>query len=357
MSEYKKRMWSKELVKRCYTVVRMIPNAILGRPVWAFVWVTRQCKQACSHCYVYDNSKPHMDFQVYQRTINKLKDLRIVFVAIFGGEPTLHPQLIDMIKYAHSKGRKVFLSTDITTVTTELLREIVKAGTDIICFSLDKVEPSKGNRRAIDSVDNKIDAISALKAKGYHCALHCNITSHKANLHEAKEVIEYLHTKGNIGISVRPVAYPFPTSRISEQARSLLLDNEDAERVRELVIWIAEKKKHGYLILNPHSYLENFPEFVLGNNRWDCGACRDILSIDIDGKVIQCSYFLQDVPEPFKPISARIEDLTFHRIKEYRAIVQQNLRYCNAKCYSPVYFCTVYYRTHILELLKYYLNA
>jgi len=344
-------------IKRCYTVARMIPNAILGRPVWAFVWVTRQCKQDCSHCYVYDNSKPHMDFQVYQRTINKLKDLRIVFVAIFGGEPTLHPQLIDMIKYAHSKGRKVFLSTDVTAVTTKLLREIVKAGTDIICFSLDKVEPSKGNRRAIDLVDSKIDAISALKTKGYHCALHCNITCHKANLHEAKDVIEYLHTKGNIGISVRPVAYPFPIPNMLEQAKSLSLDREDAEYVRELITWIIEKKTKGYLILNPCSYLENFLDFVLGNNRWDCGAFRDILSIDIDGKITQCSYFLQEIPEPFKPISARIEDLNHHRIKESRAIVQQNLRYCNTKCYSPVYFCTSYYHSHILELLKYYLSA
>lgn len=350
-------MWSKELLKRCYTVARMIPCAMLGRPLWAFVWVTRQCKQDCRHCYVHDKSKPHMDFEVYRRAIDKLKDLGIVFIAIFGGEPTLHPQLIDMIKYARSKGRKVFLSIDVTVVTTELLREIVKVGTDIICFSLDKVEPSEGNRRAIESVDSKIDTISALNAKGYHCVLHCNITWHKANIHEAKEVIEYLHTKGNIGISVRPVAYPFPTSRISEQAKSLLLDSEDAEYIRELITWVIEKKKQGYLILNPYSYLENFPEFVLGNHKWDCGAFRDILSIDVDGMIMQCSYFLQDIPEPFKPISGRIEDLTFRRIREYRAIVQHNLRYCNTKCYSPVYFCTSYYRTNMLEVLKYYLNA
>lgn len=351
-------MWSKKLLKRCYSVLRAIPNAMLDRPVWSFVWVTRQCKQACEHCYVYDNLKPHMSFQIYQQIIDKLKDLGITFVSIFGGEPTLHPQLIDMIKYAHSKKRVVFLNTDLTTVSTEQLTKIiVEAGIDIISFSLDRVEQSESNVRSISAVNNKLDMILALQAKGYCCALHCNVSWYKNNLKDAKGVVEYLHKKGTIGISVRPAVYPFPTSKISEKFKNLLLNREDFPYLEDLMAWVIEKKKEGYLILNPYSYLEGFPKFVLGNNRWDCNACRDILSIDTDGKVLQCSYFLHEVPEPLKDMSLYIGDLTLQGIKECRATALHNLRYCNAACYSPAYFCTAYYRNHLFELLKLYLKG
>ncbi len=342
---------------RLYTIARMTPRAIVGRPLWAFVWVTRHCNQACEHCYIYDNSKPHMDFRLYQQTIDKLKELGVVFVSIYGGEPTLHPRLIDMIKYARSRGRKVFLNTDFTVVPTQLLTEIIKAGPDIVSFSLDKIKPSKSNTRSIDAVENKIATVSDLKSLGYHFALHCNTTWYKENLSEAKGVIEYLCEKGNIGITLRPMGYPFPARKVLDLVKNVLLDREDFEDLRELTNWIIEKKNNGCSILNPYAYLKDLPKFVFGDNRWDCGACRDILSIDVDGTIIQCSYFLQDVAEPLMPICGHIGDLTVHRIKEYRAIVDHNLKYCNPKCYSPAYFCTVYYRKHLLKLLQYYLKG
>jgi len=348
---------TRNFLKRCYAITRVIPNALLGRPVWAFVWVTRQCKQCCEHCYVYDNSKPHMDFGLYQRTIDKLKDIGVIFVSIFGGEPTLHPEIIDMVKYAVSKGRRIFLNTDIMVVTPNLLTELVKAGTNIISFSLDRAKPTDFNTRAIENIDSNLAVISELKAKGYDCALHCNITWYKSNLCEGRKVIEYLCNKGNIGISVRPAVYPFQVARIHEQAKNLLLDREDGEYLRSLIKWVIEKKKQGYLILNPYSYLEGFPKFVLDHNRWGCDACRDILSIDVDGRVLQCSYSPQEASEPFNDISFHIGDLNFQRIKECRTATLRNLTYCNPVCYSPAYFCTGYYRRHFLEILKYYLKG
>lgn len=344
-------------LKRCCAIARVAPNAILGRPVWAFVWVTRQCEQQCEHCYVYDNSKPHMDFQLYQRVIDKLKALGIVFVSIFGGEPVLHPQLLDIIKYAVSQRRKIFLNTDIIVVPDALLTEIVKAGTNIISFSLDRSKPTNFNTRAIENIDNKLAIVSELQANGYDCALHCNVTWYKGNLHEGREVIEYLCEKDNVGISVRPAVYPFPLAGVFEKTKNLLLNHEDVAQIEKLVAWVIEKKKRGYLILNPYSYLEDFPKFVLGNNKWECDACRDILSVDVDGKVLQCSYSLQEMPEPFKNISLQTRDLTFQRLEECRTATQYNLVYCNKGCYSPAYYCTAYYRTHLFKLLKLYLKG
>lgn len=347
----------KNLLRRCCTIARVVPNAMLGRPVWAFVWITRHCEQACAHCYVYDNSRPHMDFEVYRQTINKLKNLGIVFVSIYGGEPALHPQLIDMIRYASLKRRRIFLNTNITVVDQYLLREIVKAGTNILSFSLDRVKAAKSNLRSIENVNDKLQIVSELQAEGYDCALHCNVTWHKQNLREGREVIEYLLRKGNIAITVRPAVFPFRIPRIREQAERLLLDSKDAECLKELIVWIIEKKQEGYPIVNPYSYLRGFAKFAIGDYSWNCHGSRDILSIDIDGRLIYCSYLCQEVIKQFGQTSLGVDNLTLSSIKEYRAIVREDFKYCNTRCYSPAYFCTAYYRNHLLRLLTYYLKG
>jgi hypothetical protein len=53
------------------------------------------------------------------------------------GESTLHPRLIDMIRYADQKGVKVKLHTNATTLTETVSRELIKSGLRLISFSFD----------------------------------------------------------------------------------------------------------------------------------------------------------------------------------------------------------------------------
>lgn len=299
-----------------------------------------------------------MDFQMFQQTVDKLKQLGILYLSIFGGEPRCHPRLLDMIAYARSCGRIVWLNTDLTANHGAIdFIDTIKAGTNIISFSLDQVQPAPGNRRTTSAIDNQLDQLLSVKSEGFDCGLHCNVTWHKDNLAEGQEVVEYLHNKGNITISVRPAVYPIPYTKAMKEAKSLLLGPADYDDVKALVTWVIEKKRQGYPILNPYSYLEGYSEFVKGNHGWDCGAMRDILSVDNDGSLMQCSYFLKQVPEPFQPIKLRIQDLTWTHIEESMPTVRDNLTHCNTHCYSPAYFCTAYYRNHFWELLKQYLRA
>jgi MoaA/NifB/PqqE/SkfB family radical SAM enzyme len=298
-----------------------------------------------------------MEFELYRRIVDKLERLGILFVSIFGGEPTLHPDLVEMVRYARSRGRRIYLSTDLTVVTNKQIDALIRAGTDVISFSLDRMSPTDGNRRTTSTIDGKLDQLLGLQTEGYDFALHCNITWHKQNINEGQAVIDYLHKKGKIMISVRPAVYPIPYVAALGEAKALLLRPEDHEAVQSLLAWVSQKKKDGYLIFSPDAYLTGFSEFVLGNHRWDCGAMRDILSIDADGSLMQCSYFLPEVPPPFAPLKMSIQDLTWPQIERGRQLVEQNLQHCNSRCYSPAYFCTAFYRNHRWKLLKQYLRT
>lgn len=69
----------------------------------------RRCNHNCSYCGndLHDNISEHMPWDVYTATIDKIiqgadgKDIRISFT---GGEPFIHPEFVNMLKYAKDSG-------------------------------------------------------------------------------------------------------------------------------------------------------------------------------------------------------------------------------------------------------------
>jgi MoaA/NifB/PqqE/SkfB family radical SAM enzyme len=68
-----------------------------------------------------------------------------------GGEPTLHPQMFDLIEYAKSIGARVWLNTNGTLLgphtprTKKNLERLIECGVDLIEFSVDAGDPETYN--------------------------------------------------------------------------------------------------------------------------------------------------------------------------------------------------------------------
>lgn len=63
-----------------------------------------------------------------------------------GGEPMLHPNLVDMIEYAKERGARVWLNTNgsmfgPSPTHREKLERVIRAGIDLIEFSMDAADP------------------------------------------------------------------------------------------------------------------------------------------------------------------------------------------------------------------------
>src|SRR5205085_4380622 len=72
----------------------------------ALVEITSNCNLRCPTCFA--ESGPggeHIDFATYARMVDRLVELEGVadVLQISGGEPTLHPELVRMVRYAHEK--------------------------------------------------------------------------------------------------------------------------------------------------------------------------------------------------------------------------------------------------------------
>lgn len=124
--------------RRNGTKIRFTPD-FLGKvrdrkaatPELVDIKITDFCSFGCSFCYQGSTPKGvHGSLKDFQKLIDRLAELETFEVAIGGGEPTEHPDFVEMIQYAHKKG----VIPNITTRSVAWLKnkEITKAMNDCV---------------------------------------------------------------------------------------------------------------------------------------------------------------------------------------------------------------------------------
>ena len=119
------------------------------RPMHAGLYVTDRCNLSCSYCGENDNSVPHPSFDDLKQRIDKISALGVTKVALAGGEPLLHPDIVEVVAYAKGKGLTVSMSTNALLLNPKLLKGIEEAGLDALQVSTDRITPSDVTKKAL----------------------------------------------------------------------------------------------------------------------------------------------------------------------------------------------------------------
>jgi MoaA/NifB/PqqE/SkfB family radical SAM enzyme len=100
-------------------------TAATTTPVSTFLWLelTGTCQLACSHCYA--DSSPAgthgtMTADDWRRIIDQAAEMGMRTVQFIGGEPTLHPDLGDLIRHALTRALAVEIFTNLVHITADL---------------------------------------------------------------------------------------------------------------------------------------------------------------------------------------------------------------------------------------------
>ena len=83
------------------------------------------------------DKKGLMDFGLFRKIIDEAKDYVYDVYLHHRGEPLLHPEFPQMIEYAEKSGLKVKFHTNGTLMKPDLSRKILRAGPDLVSFSVD----------------------------------------------------------------------------------------------------------------------------------------------------------------------------------------------------------------------------
>ena len=109
-------------------------------PVRLWVELTSLCNYRCIMCPNKDMNKEahgYMDFALYKKIIDEAADFAFDVNLAHRGESLLHPQIVEAILYAKSKGLFTRLHTNGSLLTEELAHKILKSGLDRLSFSFD----------------------------------------------------------------------------------------------------------------------------------------------------------------------------------------------------------------------------
>lgn len=106
------------------------------------LWIepTNKCNLACVMCPNKDFKKSelgYMDWDMYQSIIDQAEGVVHDVNLHHRGESTLHPRLVDMIRYASQKGMKIKLHTNGSVLNKTLAQELIRSGLNLISFSFD----------------------------------------------------------------------------------------------------------------------------------------------------------------------------------------------------------------------------
>ncbi len=181
----------------------------------ALIEITSGCNLKCPMCFA--ESGPGgtaIDFATYARMVDRYVYLEGIpdVLQISGGEPTLHPDLVRMVRYAYdSPIQQVMINTNgIRLAHDEALVESLAAMRDRfeVYLQFDGFEPGTYTRlRGEDLVAVKLAALEMLRRHDIRCTLVCTV-DHRINLHEVGALVRFGLERPEVrGISFQLATY------------------------------------------------------------------------------------------------------------------------------------------------------
>lgn len=177
-------------------------------PTTVMIEITNRCNLKCNHCARIMMGVEHLDigdmtFENFKKILKQFPSVNSVILTGLG-EPLLHPDLFNMIKYVkmyRNNQIHTFMSTNGTLLSDENITEIIKSGLDTLQISFDGAiaETNNKNRLYGANMFNMIidNTKHLVKVKPNSLNVVINMVLQRENYKEASKMIELA---SNIGV-------------------------------------------------------------------------------------------------------------------------------------------------------------
>jgi len=280
------------------------------------VWnITRKCNLKCEHCYENAGSKARdeLNSQEVLKGIDILAEAGVTSLAFSGGEPTIHPHILEFIKHAKDQGIFVATATNGYTLSKQkIVDRYVDSGLEFVQISLDGLNPTTHDsfRGVSGAWDKAVQAITNCVETDLFVEVATTVTEH--NFSEIPSMIDFVR---NLGVQWFMLYNFIPTGNgreivnqdLSPEMRDELLKtayNENGKDEMQILSTapqfarvaesVASKKTpiiptHFYNPEYTNENLKKLADFIGG-----CGAGRFYLSLEPNGDIFPCVFFPHD---------------------------------------------------------------
>jgi pyrroloquinoline quinone biosynthesis protein E len=272
--------------------------AAVPRPLSLLCELTYRCNLQCPYCYNpldLQSYRRELDGATWARVLSEAAALGVVQAGFSGGEPTLRPELTELVRHAAGLGLSTNLITQGTFLDERRLQSLVDAGIDHIQISIQAPERELADAIAGTQVhERKLAALERVRDSGVPLTLNCVL--HRRNHDTLDEIIalaERLQIRRLELANVQFYGWAF-------RNRLALLPTREQVRRGAAIVARAQERLAGTMEITYvlPDYFGEFPKPCMH------GWARAFLTVTPDGRVLPC------------PAAAAITTLRFDTVLE-----------------------------------------
>ncbi len=252
--------------------------------------LTYACNNACPHCYNEQErfAMTSLTTRDWMRVLDKVAEIGIPHVILTGGEPTLHPALLHLIRYADGLGLIVGMNSNGRRLADpSLATSLEAAGLNHVQITLESCYPSIHDEMvgAQGAFEETVEGIKRALDAGIHTITNTTVT--RQNQDHVLNIIGFLHDLGLQTFAMNGIIHAgggvtTPAAIPAEEMSTLLVAvREEAERLNMRFLWYTVTD---YCRLSP---------VALGLPPKRCNAAEYSMCIEPNGDVLPCqSYYV-----------------------------------------------------------------
>jgi MoaA/NifB/PqqE/SkfB family radical SAM enzyme len=241
-------------------------------PILAQIIPIRRCNLACTYCNEFDKDSQPVPTAEMLRRIDKLAELGTSIITFSGGEPTLHPDLDQLIARARDLGAIVTVITNGLLLTPERIKALNQAGLDYLQISIDNVQPDEVSKKSLRVLDRKLEWLSELAT--FDVTINSVLGSAIQNPEDAFEIAK----------RARDLGFNSTVGILHDRGGQLQALSQVQSGVYERIRALG---KHMFSFAHLDSFQRNTVRGL--PNPWHCPAGGRFLYICEDGLVHYCS--------------------------------------------------------------------
>jgi radical SAM protein with 4Fe4S-binding SPASM domain len=278
-------------IQNCLALSEQIstPLRSLSAPEALHISLTDRCDQRCAGCFFSNpgvqTPNRYLDLAIYTKIIAQAAQYKVFQIALGGGEPFLHPQLLKMVANATASGLVASMTSNGNHLTTELAKGLKQAGLGQLQFSLNGLKEST-HAQTRPNHEKVFQAIQTCKSTDLRWGLNVLVT--RQNISELEDLLKFAQRQGAWSVNL---LRPKPAL---QGGKWLNYSLPQAEENRALQKLLKRWQRRSRFLLTTDSSFSFLRQGSL--KQWQtagvqgCSAGRQILSVNVDGTISPCSH-------------------------------------------------------------------
>jgi radical SAM protein with 4Fe4S-binding SPASM domain len=208
--------------------------------------ITQKCNLRCKHCYSssLDQAAPdELSAEEAFRLIDDLSEWGIGLLIIDGGEPLCREGLLDILKYASSKGIRTTIGSNATLIDEGMAKKLLEVGVMAVAISVDGVDSETHDtfRGLNGAFEQTFRGIDACRKAGL--PFQFNMVIRKATMPQLEDMLRLaVDSKANAAEFFDLV----PSGRAKDECQDQVLSLDERKRAME---WLAEAQENCPIII------------------------------------------------------------------------------------------------------------